>query len=150
MYSNDFRTYPFLFHKRSSILFFSSGFRDHQNHAEEQEGYDHPGDEDGRALFAEHIIVSFQVDDYDDPRQDIGHITTYFFRKFHTLSAVCLPDKIFPAPSVFMGTEEQVYDGTERQDIIRYQEIFEVHNICPCPERLESRPDAEPEYTWNA
>ena len=55
---------------------------DSQYHKQEGEGNQHPYDKYGRTLFTEHVIISFQVNDDNNPGEYIGHITADKLRKF--------------------------------------------------------------------
>ena len=48
----------------------------------------------------------------------LGTTAADFFREFHSLAAVGLLNEVFPSPAVFVGAEEQVYHGTEGQNIV--------------------------------
>ena len=98
-------------------------------------------------MLTEHIIVAFQINDHDDPRKNIRHITTDELREFQTVSRVGFPDKVVPSPSVFVGTEHQVYDRSQRKNVVGYEEIFQVHNVRSGAKRLEIREYTESEDT---
>ena len=100
----------------------------HEDQEQECQAYCHPHSEYGCALSSELVIVAFQVDDDNDPWQHICHISPDDLRELYAVSRIRLLDKPVPSPSVFMGTEHQVDHGTERQDIVGYKEIFQVHD----------------------
>ena len=56
-------------------------------------------------------------------------------------------DKVIPSPSVFVCTEHQIYDRSKRKNIVGYQEIFQIHNVCSGAKRLEIREHTEAELS---
>lgn len=98
----------------------------------------------------EHVVVSFQIDDHNDPWQDMGHVEADFCRKLQPVAAVGLLYEMFPSPSVFMGTEQKVYNRTKGKNIVGDNKVFQIHDICSGTQRLESGPHAESENAGDA
>ena len=101
---------------------------DHEYHEQECDADRHPHGEHGRALCAEFVIISFQIDDDNDPGQHISHVSADELREFHAVPGIGLPDEIVPSPAVLMRTEHQVDHRAQRQDVVGDKEVFQVHD----------------------
>ena len=95
----------------------------------------------------EHVVVSFQIDHHNDPRQDMSHVEADFRRELQPIAAVCLLDKVFPSPSVLVGTEQKIHHRTKGKNIVGDNKVFQIHDICSGTQRLEAGPYAESEDT---
>lgn len=87
------------------------------------------------ALCEKFLFVSDDEDDQDDQRQDVGYIESRPPGEFQSLPAVRFSDEVIPTPAPFAGTEQQVDQRTQRQQIVGDQEVLQILNVADMRER---------------
>ena len=80
------------------------------------------------ALCEKSCDISSDEDEQYKKRQKPCHIQSRPFRELHTGTGIRLVREVLPAPAVLAGTEEQVYHAAQREQVVAYDEVFQIHD----------------------
>lgn len=95
---------------------------------------------------SEFLNIAHHKDEQDDQRQADAEIITGPGREFDTLSGVRFSQEIFPAPAVAAGTEEQIADTSQRQQVIGYDKVLQILNGASFSQRSKSAPEIKAQH----
>ena len=77
-------------------------------------------------LFNKLLYIAHDKNEQYDGGQDEAYINTRPLRELHTLAGIGFLNEALPAPAVAACAKQQIYQGTERQEQVAYQKIFQV------------------------
>ena len=90
------------------------------------------------------IPIAHHKDKQHNEGQDKADIKPHGIGERKPVARVGLVQKAVPAPASFMGTEQQIDQRTQRQDILRNQEVLNTRDIHT--KDGKARPHIAPKY----
>ena len=82
--------------------------------------------------------ITFNQNKQHDQRKDIGHIDSGPGRESNPLSFICLIYKVFKAPSIPAGTEQQIQHTSDGEKVIADNKVFQILNGGSRSQRLNT------------
>ena len=91
--------------------------------------------------------ITFNQNKQHNQRKDIGHIDSGPGRESNPLSFICLIYKVFKAPSIPAGTEQQIQHTSDGEKVIADNKVFQILNGGSRSQRLNTAQDVKAQNT---
>ena len=97
----------------------------------------------------EFLVVSHEEHEQDDKRQYVGNINAdpSGAGELDTDTCVGFLCELIPSPSIAARAEEQVYHAAQREQVVGYDEVFQILDSRACADGLDAGPEVEAEHT---